>query len=105
MSRACVPALVVLLASGCTIHRDRSPHTALRHACQYLWSQQADDGGWHSRTYGLLKSGQSLTPFVLNALLQVSEQTCRPPAGSLERALAFLRRNTSSEGAAGKMDP
>src|SRR5882724_2206235 len=105
MSRACVPALVLLLASACTFQQEEAPDAALRRGCQYLWSQQDQDGGWHSRTYGLLKSGQSLTGFVLNALLHVPPQTCQPPAGALDRALAFLDRNTNAEGAVGKMDP
>jgi hypothetical protein len=96
------PTLVILLASACTLQPDRAPDAALPRACQNLWSQQASDGGWHSRAYGLLKSGQSLTPFVLNALLQAP---CRQPAGAVDRAIAFLKRNTNAEGAVGKMDP
>jgi hypothetical protein len=69
-------------------------------AARYLWSQQADDGGWHSHTYGLLRSGQSLTPFVLDALLDVSE---RPP-GAVERAVEFIKRNTNADGSLGLMD-
>jgi hypothetical protein len=105
MSRVCVPALVLLAASACTLQRDPSPDAALRRGCQYLWSQQGGDGGWHSSTYGLLKSGQSLSGFVLNTLLQVPGQVCAPPAGSVDRAVSFLRRNTNAEGAVGKMDP
>jgi Squalene-hopene cyclase C-terminal domain/Prenyltransferase and squalene oxidase repeat len=101
MPRAIVSALVCLLASGCARHTDN----ALRRGCEYLWSQQAADGGWHSGTYGLLKSGQSLSGFVFNALLQVPEQVCQPPAGARDRAIAFLKHNTNSEGAVGKMDP
>src|SRR5437667_10019301 len=97
------PALVFLLASGCTLHQEGND--ALRRGCQYLWSQQAEDGGWHSRTYGLLKSGQSLTGFILNALLQIPEQSCERPPGGVDRAIAFHKRNTNSEGAIGKMDP
>ena len=91
-------ALAYLVTSACT----RRPQDVLGRACHYLWSQQGEDGGWHSRTYGLLKSGQSLTPFVLNALLQVPQQA---PAEGIDRAIAFLRRNTNNEGAVGKMDP
>ncbi|MBI3693998.1 MAG: terpene cyclase/mutase family protein [Acidobacteria bacterium] len=54
-----------------------------------MWSQQAEDGGWHSRTYGYLKSGQSLTPFVLEALLQVEA----PPGDRVDRALAFIKNH------------
>jgi hypothetical protein len=77
----------------------------LRRGCEYLWSRQAPDGGWHSGAYGLLKSGQSLTGFVLGALLQIPAGTCAPAAGSLDRAIGFLHRNTNPEGAVGKMDP
>jgi hypothetical protein len=96
-------ALAFLLTSACRIVS--TPADGLRRACKYLWQQQAEDGGWHSRTYGLLKSGQSLTPFVLNALLQVPEQILEQPAGAVDRAIGFLNRNTNAEGAVGKMDP
>src|SRR4051794_35104841 len=103
MPRVCVPVLMLVLACGCTLQQedapDSTPQATLRRGCQYLWSQQAEDGGWHSRTYGLLKSGQSLSGFVLNALLQVPPQTCQAPAGGVDQALLFLRRNTSAEGA------
>src|SRR3989442_1809679 len=105
MARARFPALLFLLASVCAIRQHQDADTALRRGCQYLWSQQAEDGGWHSRTYGLLKSGQSLTGFILNALLQIPEQSCERPTGGVDRAIAFLKRNTNSEGAIGKMDP
>src|SRR6266702_4517734 len=90
-------ALAFLFTSACTT---RDPARALIRACRYLWSQQAEDGGWHSRTYGLLRSGQSLTPFDLNALLQVSQHA---PPGAVDRAIEFLHRNTNNEGAVGKM--
>src|ERR1700680_2146354 len=100
--RACDLALVGLLTAGCGAQRNRTPDAAVRSACLYLWSQQAADGGWHSRTYGLLRSEQSLTPFVLNAVL---EAHCQAPAGSVDRAVGFLTRNTNREGAVGKSDP
>ena len=56
-----------LVSAGCV----RTAQPAVARAAAFLWGVQADDGGWHSRTYGLLRSGQSLTPFVLDALLQV----------------------------------
>src|ERR1700722_17540417 len=102
MRQISASALVFLLASACSIRPDQAPDTPLHRACQYLWTQQAADGGWHSRAYGLLKSGQSPTPFVLNALLQAP---CPAPAGGVDRAVAFLKRNTNAEGAVGKTDP
>jgi hypothetical protein len=79
--------------------------TSLARACDFLWKKQADDGGWHSETYGLLKTGQALTPFVLHALLEVPESIyARPPQG-VERALDFIRSQANAEGALGFADP
>jgi len=77
---------------------------ALQRAARYLWSQQAEDGGFHSSTYGLLRSGQSLTPFVLDALLEVPNSILPPPARAVERALGFIRKNTNADGALGRID-
>lgn len=68
---------------------------------RYLWAQQAADGGFHSTTYGLLRSGQSLTPFVLGALLRVPEAAAPAPAGAIDRAFAFIARHTSVDGSVG----
>jgi hypothetical protein len=73
----------------------------LARAAQYLWAQQAADGGFHSATYGLLRSGQSLTPFVLGALLRVPAAIVPPPAGAVDRALAFITGHTRVDGAVG----
>ena len=78
---------------------------ALRRGAGFLWSKQARDGGWHSGTYGLLRSGQSLTGFVLNALLEVPRQVYSPEPVRVERALEFLRNHTDDEGAVGRSDP
>ena len=88
--------LALIAVTGCS----RKP--PLTRATDFLWNQQAKDGGWPSHTYGLLRSGQSLTPFVLEALLQVDD---RQPAAKIDRAIEFIRRNTNSEGALGMIDP
>ncbi len=89
------------LATGCSRRRGSA---SLRQAAQYLWAQQAEDGGFHSTTYGLLRSGQSLTPFVLVALLGVPESESSRPRGAVERALTFIKANTNADGALGLMD-
>src|SRR5712691_1936332 len=102
MPRYWIVGLLLLAQAGC-VRTSRQP--ALAAATKYLWSQQADDGGWHSHTYGLLRSGQSLTPFVLDALLQVPEDTYPLPRAKVERAVAFIRSNTRPDGAVGMIDP
>ena len=62
-------AALLLAQAGCV----QTERPALERGAAYLWSRQAEDGGWHSHTYGLLRSGQSLTPFVLDALLQAPD--------------------------------
>src|ERR1041384_3769616 len=89
------------MLAGCARRRASTP---LRDAARYLWAQQSEDGGFHSTTYGLLRSGQSLTPFVLVALLGVPENESSPPRGAVERALDFIKANTNADGAVGLMD-
>ncbi len=86
---------------GCSRQKDISP---LRRAVEWLWTQQAEDGGFHSATYGLLRSGQSLTPFALEVLLDVPEQVFPAPAGAVDRGLAFIKKNTNAEGSLGLAD-
>lgn len=85
-------------AAGCAWRRKRSP---LARAAQYLWAQQAADGGFHSTTYGLLRSGQALTPFVLGALLRVPDAIEPAPAGAVDRAIAFITAHTTADGVVG----
>jgi squalene-hopene/tetraprenyl-beta-curcumene cyclase len=92
VSRRAFLAGAALSFTSCS--RDTS---RLAKAAEYLWSQQADDGGWHSKTYGLMRSGQSLTPFVLDALLDVpaaiTKTVMAAPEAAVERAVAFIKRN------------
>src|SRR5215831_19659662 len=100
-SLAAAGTICAAAATGCS---RRSSNTPLSAAARFLWSQQADDGGFHSSTYGLLRSGQSLTPFVLLALLRVPDGESSPRRGAVERALAFMKANTNADGALGLMD-
>ena len=89
-------ALTSLLGTACAKERE----SAVSRGARFLWERQASDGGWHSAKYGLLRSGQSLTPFVLDTLLRFPHDPRN--AG---RAVAFIKRNTNAEGAVGLMEP
>lgn len=71
---------------------------ALRRGARYLWSRQRSSGGWHSETYGLLRSGQSLTALIVNALL---DTRIAPDDRRIRRAVAFLERHVNADGAVG----
>lgn len=88
--------LLCLLGTACSkpAGKDQAVH--------WLWSQQEADGGWHSKTYGLLRSGQSLTPFVLQTLLEVDGAA---PADKVEKALSFIRSHKATDGSLGRVDP
>src|SRR5437773_7712358 len=93
--------LLAAIALASCHHTERPP---LARAADYLWSQQDADGGWHSRTYGLLRSGQSLTPFVLGALVEVPADVHPLPGAKVDRAIAFVRGHTLATGALGLAD-
>jgi hypothetical protein len=100
MSRPWVVAALLAL-TGCA----SNPQPVLQKGAAWLWSRQEADGGWHSHTYGLLRSGQALTPFVLDALLEVPEAVYPPPRDGVDRAIAFIRAHTQPSGALGTADP
>jgi hypothetical protein len=93
-------ALLLIAQTGCV----QTGQPPLARAAAYLWSRQAEDGGWHSQTYGLLRSGQSMTPFVLGALLEVPGEVYPLPVAKLDRAIAFLRSHTRADGVLGLAD-
>jgi Prenyltransferase and squalene oxidase repeat len=101
-TRRRILSLALLAEAGC---RRISPQPALARAAEFLWSNQASGGGWHSRTYGLLRSGQALTPFVLNALLRVPDAVYPMPHKKADRAIEFILGNTRSNGAVGMSEP
>jgi hypothetical protein len=80
--------LATLGAAAC----GRRDHSALARAVRWLWSQQAEGGGWHSKTYGMLRPGQSLTPFVLDALLGHPHEQAK-----LDKAFEFLKRTINTD--------
>ena len=96
-----VGAILLLGLASCGDHDDGT-RAAMARATSFLWQQQAEDGGWHSEQYGLLRSGQSLTAFVLDTLADLPGTAER--ADAVERAVDFLRRHTDDKGCLGVHD-
>jgi hypothetical protein len=92
--------------SGGAADAHADPRSALRRAVAWLVAKQHDDGSWRSETYGMMRSGQSLTPFVLAALADAAEAGAAPDRPSVvEPALGFLRKHVGPDGALGRDDP
>ena len=98
---ASILLIVLVSARGAGAGTADDGRIAIAKAAKILWSKQGPDGGWHSETYGLLKSGQSLTPFVLLALLDAPDA----PKDAVDRAFRFIRAGTNAQGEVGRSDP
>lgn len=98
----------VAVPSGCRPvgdRPDRSAEGVLQSAARYLWAQQAEDGGWHSATHGILRGGEAWTPFTAFYLFQVPDSVLPRPEGRMEAALSFLREHVNADGVIGLSDP
>ena len=73
---------------------------ARQRAADFLWSQQAADGGWHSVTYGALRPGAALTALLLRALATVPSvaSNSAPRRLAAQAAANFLRRGITKRG-------
>jgi len=76
----------------------------MQKACNYIFSKQSPDGAWKSEHYGLLKSGQSLTPFILHTLSGSTLQKSQTYQEMVEQAMNYLRRY-NEKGVHGISDP
>lgn len=100
--------LISLLFAQCGPDQTRRKSGAeqiLATSCQYLWKHQAVGGGWHSEVHGLMRSGQTLTPFILFALMDVPDSVYQKPKDGVQKALGFIRRHVNAEGVLGVDDP
>ena len=90
----------LLFQSNCQ-QNESSKKSELYRACDWLWAAQSEDGGWHSTQHGILKSGQSLSPFILFALLEIPETINPNKKEKKEKALNFIRKQIDSFGRVG----
>lgn len=87
-------ALVILLFSvlSCKTKEEKF-EDAYKIAVEWLWSQQSEDGAWHSETHNVLKDGKVLTPYILYYLLQVPDQVYPKNKSSIDRAIHFFEND------------
>lgn len=103
MYRNYILLLLSLLHTACQTELSTKDRV-LTQACDYLWSQQESDGGWHSQTHGILKGGESFTAFILWSLLEVPTSIYPTDEAKVKKALDFIRAHIR-EGRLGMADP
>ena len=77
----------------------------LARAAAFLWKKQGADGGWHSEMHGVMRTGQTLTPYILHALTDVSTEIYQVDSSRIHAAQEFLRRHINTRGVLGLADP
>ena len=98
---------LLLLFASCddrSHQKEKTTVATLHAACDYLLNTQSEDGGWHSTTHGLLKSGQAWTPFILHTLTEIPDSIYQVPYDRIERGLEFLRSHINEDGVIGLSD-
>ncbi|TNE84415.1 MAG: hypothetical protein EP330_29820 [Deltaproteobacteria bacterium] len=103
-----ISSLASLAACGAPVPEpDATPTWRIRaaetlgRAAGWLWAAQSEHGHWRSEMYGPLRSGQSLTPFALEALTRVPTEAMGFPADKASAALGWMKNVRSADGALG----
>ncbi len=94
----------IFATAGLAWGRDSAPESAIGKGLDWLLSQQSPDGGWHSRTYGLLRSGQSITALIFDTLAMLGDRAGPRGEAALEKAATFIRRHLNAQGGLGLAD-
>lgn len=88
-------ALLLLLLISCSCRVNVSDDT-LSKSVEWMWAQQSDDGGWHSKTHAVLRDGRVLTPYILFHLLQLPEEYLQEKNQVIEKGIDFIIREMRS---------
>jgi prenyltransferase beta subunit len=82
-----------VLAANTTAAEDEAERGA-----NWILAQQAEDGGWHSSTYGSMQSGVGNTALVLDALSHMPAEWRAAHAAAISRGVRFLLANLDDSG-------
>jgi len=77
----------------CCKTREEKFEDAYKKSVEWLWSQQGEDGGWHSRTHNVLEDGRVLTPYILFYLLQFPDSVFPKNKTAIDKAIMFIEQD------------
>lgn len=87
-----------LLLWACVLGASAAAEDAVERGANWLLKQQADDGGWHSATYGTMQSGVGHTALVLDALSHMPVEWRVEHSAKIWRGVRFLLTNLDDTG-------
>jgi hypothetical protein len=87
-----------LLLMACLLAATAAAEDTVERGVAWLLTQQAEDGGWHSATYGTMRSGVGNTALVLDALSRLPVEWRATHATEISRGVRFLLANLDDTG-------
>ena len=102
---ASICAALFLQCGGGEMRQLSEAERILARAAAFLWKHQATDGGWYSEMHGVMRTGQTLTPYILHALTDVSTEIYQVDSSRIQAAHEFLRGHINTRGVLGLADP
>ena len=89
----CYPLLllVILISASCQ-KKERTLEDTFKKSVEWMWAQQSEDGGWHSKTHAVLRDGTVLTPYILFQLTQHQDDMSFQIA-SIDKGIEFIRHS------------
>ena len=83
---------------------EKEVQSSISKGLDWLMEQQAADGGWHSKTYGQLKDGASVTALALYAASFCPEELREKHDAAMKRGFSFLDRGLVKTGTVASPD-
>lgn len=86
---------LISLSIGCQ-KKQLTLDEAMQKSITWIWAQQAEDGGWHSKTHKVLEDGKVLTPYILFQLAQIKDGSFEAHNDQAEKAIRFIVASVKS---------
>ncbi|MEO5907206.1 MAG: prenyltransferase/squalene oxidase repeat-containing protein, partial [Saprospiraceae bacterium] len=83
--------LVYMLVLTACQKKEKTLEDTFKKSVEWMWAQQSEDGGWHSKTHAVLRDGKVLTPYILFYLLKTPDFNTKKE--QIEKATAFIERS------------
>src|SRR5215207_3179236 len=98
----CSPFLLLLfLFSVSCQKKENTLEDTFKKSVEWMWAQQSEEGGWHSKTHAVLRDGRVLTSYILFYVLQVPPDIFRPESKAINNAVDFILKEMQSSMTAG----